>query len=241
MGLMLANPFGIGIRSITLAAATEPAPTGLPVNAKTALLLPSRQFSSELSLSVFIRVPDGAGVRTRQLGSMPAEKPLMIPACQMWWVRPKSGEDLDSVVREVNHQQIPGLELVSATDADLEAIKGLTSLRELHLARGGAITNAGLQNLNGLTALQWLDLHGVPATDPGLAFLAGLTHLQTLELGGCTKLADGTLQHIKDLTNLQSLNLHGTQITDDGLENLQPLASLRSLNLHGTLVTGGWV
>ena len=89
------------------------------------------------------------------------------------------------------------------------------------------ITDAGLENLRGLTQLQSLDLAGTKVTDAGLAHLKGLTKLQSLDLFRATNVTDAGLAHLKGLTELQSLNLVWTQVTNTGLEHLKGLAQLR--------------
>ena len=54
-------------------------------------------------------------------------------------------------------------------DADLEHLKGLTSLTILNLAECNQITDAGLEHINELTSLTELDLYGTQITDAGLA------------------------------------------------------------------------
>ena len=66
-------------------------------------------------------------------------------------------------------------------DADLEHLKGMTSLRELKLG-STEVTDAGLEHLKGMTSLQSLDLRVNEITDAGLEHLEGLTSLHTLDL-----------------------------------------------------------
>ena len=71
--------------------------------------------------------------------------------------------------------------------------QGCTALQELDLDRCRKFTDAGLQSLTGLTALQEseLNLNGCKnLTDAGLLqqSLAGLTALQELNLEGCRKI-----------------------------------------------------
>ena len=53
------------------------------------------------------------------------------------------------------------------TDAELENLKGLTALQSLDLSET-RVTDAGLEHLKGLTALQSLDLSGTRVTSTGV-------------------------------------------------------------------------
>ena len=78
---------------------------------------------------------------------------------------------------------------------------------------------AGLEQLNGLTDLQTLDLAGTEVTDAGLTHLKGLTQLVSLDLSG-TNITDAGLMNLKGLTRLVTLDLSGTNITDAGARKL---------------------
>jgi hypothetical protein len=127
------------------------------------------------------------------------------------------------------------LDGTQVTDAGLEHLKGLTALQGLSLD-GTQVTDAGLEHLKGLTALQGLYLDGTQVTDAGLEHLKGLTALQWLYLDG-TQVTDAGLEHLKGLTALQELWLGDTQVTDAGLEHLQGLRSLEEVDLSNTKVT----
>ena len=120
-------------------------------------------------------------------------------------------------------------------DAGLEHLKGLTRLEHLDLGFTN-ITDAGLEHLQRLTNLQYLDLFRTNVADAGLEHLQGMTHLQSLDLS-YTNVNDAGLSHLKELTSLQSLQLDGTQVTDAGLEHLAGLTDLESRGLSATNVT----
>ena len=64
-----------------------------------------------------------------------------------WWhVQPQYPADMEKVRQEVEAQRIPGLGLRDATDADLEHLKGLTALQTLDL-QGTRVTDAGVEEL----------------------------------------------------------------------------------------------
>ena len=95
---------------------------------------------------------------------------------------------------------------------------------------------AGLEQLDGLTDLQTLNLAGNEVTDAGLRHVKAMTNLRSLNLG-FTKVTDAGLKDIRDLTRLTELVLHDTDITDDGLRYLKGLKVLRELEIQSTKIT----
>jgi hypothetical protein len=74
------------------------------------------------------------------------------------------------------------------------------------------VTDAQLEALKDLPALEEVDLNLTAVSDKGMALLAGLPKLKTL-------------------------HLRNTKVTDEGLEKLIASASLEKLDLRGTAVT----
>ena len=86
--------------------------------------------------------------------------------------------------------------------------------------RNTGITDEGLEQLKGLTNLEYFYLNDTQVTDEGLAHLTGLTNLKQLNLSQ-NQVTDEGLETLKGLTNLWWLHLHYTQVTDEGLEQLK--------------------
>ena len=82
------------------------------------------------------------------------------------------------------------------------------------------VTDADLEHLKGLTALQGLGISNTKVTDAGLEHLKGLTALQKLTVSN-TKVTDAGLEHLEGLTDLRWLLLDNTQVTDAGVARLQ--------------------
>src|SRR6266850_1441364 len=124
-----------------------------------------------------------------------------------------------------------------ATDADIERIAGLESLKRLDLSLT-YISDRGAERLKALDQLEDLNLFAAEfITDAALAFLRGNRQLKTLNLRG-TDVTDTSLAYVAELTNLRSLDISFTQITDVGLEHLASLPQLEELNLGGNKISG---
>uniref|UniRef100_A0A0L8FPT6 Uncharacterized protein n=2 Tax=Octopus bimaculoides TaxID=37653 RepID=A0A0L8FPT6_OCTBM len=147
------------------------------------------------------------------------------------------------------------------TDAGLQYLAKMPSLREInlascdlvtdtglaHLARGGShitsldvsfcdkIGDGGLSRLaEGLFKLECLSLSACNISDTGISYITQNMHgLTTLNIGQCHRITDRALNLIADnLKKLSSMDLYGcTQISAKGLERIMQLPSLSSLNL----------
>lgn len=101
------------------------------------------------------------------------------------------------------------------TDAWLEKLSGLTSLRELNVANC-QVQGAGLRHVGTLTGLQKLNLTLTPVSDDGLAHLGTLTDLRNLGLAS-TQCTGTGFEHLQALTKLENVNFHYTPLNDAGL------------------------
>jgi internalin A len=124
-----------------------------------------------------------------------------------------------------------------ATDADIERIAGVRSLKRLDLSLT-YISDRGAERLKGLDQLEELNLFAAEfITDAAMAFLRGNQRLTKLNLRG-TDVTDTSLAYIAELSRLKSLDISFTQVTDVGLEHLASLAQLEELNLGGNKISG---
>jgi Leucine-rich repeat (LRR) protein len=127
-----------------------------------------------------------------------------------------------------------------ATDADIERIAGLESLRGLKRLDLSLtyISDRGAERLRALDQLEELNLFAAEfITDAAMAFLRGNRQLKTLNLRG-TDVTDTSLAYVAELSHLKALDISFTQITDVGLEHLASLAQLEELNLGGNKISG---
>ena len=97
-------------------------------------------------------------------------------------------------------------------------------------------TDAGLENLECLTSLKEISLDRTHVTDKSLEYMKGLTKLRLIGLSE-TKVTDAGLEFLQDLIALETLNLDNTHVSDAGLEYLKGLKSLKYLSLVNTQVT----
>jgi hypothetical protein len=123
----------------------------------------------------------------------------------------------------------------SVTDAGLETLKELTSLRRLRIS-SSHITDAGLKYLKGLTNLESLELRGTEATDAEMQRLTRLTNRHFPDRS-ITKLTDASLEQLKGPTNLKILGLVDSDVTDAGLKHLKGLTTLEDLVLRSINIT----
>ena len=124
-----------------------------------------------------------------------------------------------------------------ATDADVERLAGIKSLKRLDLSLT-YISDRGAERLKALDHLEELNLFAAEfITDAAMAFLRGNQRLTKLNLRG-TDVTDTSLAYIAELSRLKSLDISFTQVTDVGLEHLASLAQLEELNLGGNKISG---
>ena len=118
------------------------------------------------------------------------------------------------------------------TDPAGAIMGGISSLRELAIARAEDFGDTGVSSLAALKELTSLWLCAHAATDEGMnRLLSQLTGLKGLHL--CVSgLTDRALGHIAELTTLTWLGLVAPEVTVDGLVELATLTELTRLNLY---------
>ena len=135
--------------------------------------------------------------------------------------------------------QIVSLDLASTwiTDADLEPVGQISSLRKLNLAHT-RITDVGIEHLKPLENVVELNLYYAEyLTDTALAHLRGWKQLEVLNLRG-VRLTSQAFEHLAQLTSLRSLDIAFTEVEDDGFEQLSSLTKLESLAAGGNRLSG---
>ena len=123
------------------------------------------------------------------------------------------------------------------TDADLEPIAAIPTLRNLDLSMS-LISDVGMEKLKNLENVQDLNLYAVEhITDVAVAYIRPWKKLERLNLRG-TDITDTSLQYIGSLTSLRSLDVSYTQVTNNGMEFLAGLRNLEEFSVGGNKVTG---
>ena len=125
-----------------------------------------------------------------------------------------------------------GMTLAEGTidDLCLARLKGLTSLRKLHL-RVANPTDAGLEAIAGLTGLEELKIPEGRFTNAGLATLRRMPGLRKLAIGidpGVILNAEG-LAHLGSLADLEQLYLSGRGVDDGAWHALERSTKLKGL------------
>ncbi len=130
-----------------------------------------------------------------------------------------------------------GLAAILGDPPSLRHLRPLRSLKRLTLNGSGRFqSDADLVHLDGLTALEYLRISGIPITDEGMKHLAGLTALRVLQIyDNQVKVGDSGLSALKDMRRLEYLWISGP-ITDRGLEQLAHLESLRFLYVRSRTI-----
>lgn len=117
-------------------------------------------------------------------------------------------------VRQINLNQ------KKIRDAQLESLKPLKNLTELHLEES-YLTDVGMAHLQDFKQLQELDLHkSLYITDKGLESLKYLPRLSKLELS-YTRISDKGVEHLAALKSLKTLHLTGTRVTVEGVKTIK--------------------
>jgi hypothetical protein len=148
------------------------------------------------------------------------------------WLRNQVG---DPVFRATDKVVAVMLQGEKFGDVDLACIDELTDVERLYLDNS-LVTDAGLQNLRGMSELRILDLGGTRVTDSGLSHLGGLKKLECIFLDGSGVTSDG-LVYLMGLPSLGELYLAGTQVDDGALDTLKGMSSLKYLSIGQTRIT----
>jgi Leucine-rich repeat (LRR) protein len=124
------------------------------------------------------------------------------------------------------------LSLTYVSDRGIERLKALDQLEDLNLSSAEFITDAAVAFLRGHRQLKTLNLRGTDVTDTSLAYVAELPQLQSLDIG-FTQISDVGLEHLASLSRLEELDLGGNKISGVGLHVLKLLPKLRKLSFYG--------
>jgi hypothetical protein len=129
---------------------------------------------------------------------------------------------------------------VTLTDADIETLSQLNTLRELHFAPDTTFPPRSFVHLARLRWLQFLTFEGSAFSGQDMQDLAGIMTLRSLIFLRC-HLGDAEVQQFTAPPRLDRLWLDGSQITDASLPHLAAMATITWLSLAGTAITDAGV
>lgn len=105
------------------------------------------------------------------------------------------------------------------TDAVLDQLSRVNSIRELQLANSKALTDDGFRHLARLQQLRHLDLSATAVTDSALEVLGALPALESVNLSW-TRITDAGVAHLAACERLRRVYLTGTLAGDGSLRAL---------------------
>jgi hypothetical protein len=152
----------------------------------------------------------------------------------------RRAEDSDlEIVKRFPKLDMLGLLDAKITDAGLENLKGLTHLNvlDIHSFDVSQISDAGLEHLKDLGQLQSLSFYKTNITDRGLEQLARFARLTNLFIEESPEVTDAGIEKLRGLPHLHNLRLGNAAVTNVGLDYIKEFPDLISLSLDGTMVT----
>jgi serine/threonine protein kinase len=152
---------------------------------------------------------------------------------------PENTTDLDLVASDVTDrgmQYLIGLPLHTLrldaskiTDAGLEQVSKIPSLRVLYVGDNPNITRDGVKHLEKLRNLEFLSLNGSALTDEDLACVGNMKSLKRVSLGAMKNLTGTGLGYLTQLPQLVSLRLSGVDLNNAGKKQLAKLTTILDL------------
>jgi len=118
---------------------------------------------------------------------------------------------------KLNHLEVLGLSNNSLTDSSLKNIGRMNALRELNVA-GTTISDDDIKYIKHLK-LRILSLRGTEITDKGIEQILGISSLEYLELQG-TRITNLALSKLVNMPRLKSIDITGTLVTQGYVEQI---------------------
>jgi internalin A len=165
-------------------------------------------------------------------------------ACGCWlilfcWPLLYAGDELGGRMTTNSAGEVVGVDLSNAwmTDADLDRLARLPALEAINLAYT-KITDEGLERLEPLKHVKVLNLHYAEAvTDLGIAHLKHWRNLEYLNVRG-TKVTSSLFEHIAKMSRLKFLDVGCSRVNDDLFELLDELPRLEHFSFGGNKMSG---
>jgi Leucine-rich repeat (LRR) protein len=139
-------------------------------------------------------------------------------------------------LRKLSRLKKLDLGFTHVTADGLQHLDGMPGLRFLNL-RGMRITDAAMGRINNLRELEQLLLSETPVSDAGLTKLTGLSHLKRIYLAK-TNITDAGLMQLHRLNQLEDVELNDEpRVGDEGLRELARCPNIERLDLSGVRIT----
>ena len=127
-------------------------------------------------------------------------------------------------------------------DACLGYLKDCPKMESLDLGSNyqNHVTDDGLQSVQDMKFLTFLDILGTRTTDVGLGYIKGLTNLTYLAMGNHgirTDISDVGIANLAALKKLETLIIVNAAVTDSSLDHIKKLGNLKRVHLAKTDVT----
>jgi hypothetical protein len=180
------------------------------------------------------------------LGHIPALESVKIVATKIEdaWLPPLLKlRNLKSLSIEGTARGLPGAPALGDPSlARLQALTQCPSLTSLELAYFGQATDAGLEQLAGLTNLESFTFRGSPVKGHGFAKFKGWTKLKRINFHSNTLDDEGLGYVCENFPNLEFIKLwHSKLITDASAVHLKKLTKLTGIEISCAKATAGLV
>ncbi|HEY1013290.1 MAG TPA: NTF2 fold immunity protein [Herpetosiphonaceae bacterium] len=141
------------------------------------------------------------------------------------------------MTRPTQHERAAAiLQRITLTDADIDTLSQLQSVRALHFAPGTTFPPRSFVRLARLRWLQFLTVEASTISGQDMQDLGGIVTLRSLIFLRC-RLGDAEVQQLTAPPRLERLFLAGSQITDASLPHIAAMSTITWLSLEGTDIT----
>lgn len=155
------------------------------------------------------------------------------PVCEVTLDWDSASKDVLAELRALPH--LRKVTIDGGSDENLPELEPLTSLEEL-VIHGRRCTDAGVGFLKSMTKLRKLSLARTKVTCECLAYAAQNPNLEELDLSA-TGVDDVGFDRIKDFAHLRKVNLSYTKLSDKGISHLKSLPELEVIELRDLALT----
>lgn len=207
---------------VLIGCGKKPAPTLTPPSATIASPAPVQQPETKPTLADTVpEVPVAPSVRI-----LPGDSGIVVIS---------KLKMLGSQVN-VNGDEVTGFGGPNVTDAALEQISHITTIKILNLANSN-VTDKGMAHIANLKGLTQLNLGNTKVTERGLEVIKNFPQLETLTLF-LSAVSNENLKTVGELKKLKALNISNTKkFGDEGMKYLGKLPAIEFIHLQSTAIS----